>query len=217
MKLHFFDDAPNYQVAELVREPLEAYFAEVRELLPELPEKLSIWLDNSWLTKQTGTGGAAYSADIINISFDADFADKQAQLADLRGTVFHEAYHLVQGHTFIGPKAEYRTMLDSAIYEGCATVFEREYAGVVPLWGEYKQHSREELVLWRNAMKAISIEEFRDGSSKLWSKWAYYDKGDAQRWKAYKTGSWVVDEAIERSYIDILEMRKMSSTEILKK
>ena len=101
MELTFFGDAPNYKLVEIVRKPLEAYFAEVTKILPELPRKLSIWLDNKWLSKETGTGGYAG----------------------------------------IDPKAEYHSMLDVAIYESCATVFERNYANVSLLWGEYKQHS----------------------------------------------------------------------------
>jgi len=214
MELTFFEDAPNYGVVELVRKPLQEYFDEVALLLPELPKKLSIWLDNSFLIRETGEGGSAYSPKVINISFDVDFKNKESQLVDLRGTVFHEAYHLVQGHTFFDSTAEYRSLLDSAIYEGCATVFEREYAGVSPLWGEYKQHSPKELAKWRDAMAAISVEDYRGEKNGLWDKWAFYDKEDGKRWKVYKTGVWVADRAIENSGIKILGMRRMLAKEI---
>ena len=215
MELTFFDDAPNYKAVEIVRDPLQTYFDEVGKLLPELPRKLHIWLDNDGLVEETGEGGFAYSPDIINIAFDVDFEDTQAQLKALRGTVFHESYHLVQGHTSVEPKAEYRSMLDNAIYEGCATVFERVHAGVAPLWGEYKQHSQEELETWRDAMATYSNEEYRDGKLGLWPRWAFYDKDDGQRWKLYKVGSWMVDEAMERSRMGVLDMRRMSAYEIL--
>ena len=214
MELTFFEDAPNYGVVELVRKPLQEYFDEVALLLPELPRKLSIWLDNSFLIRETGEGGAAYSPEVITISFDANFKNEESQLVDLRGTVFHEAYHLVQGHTFFDSTAEYRSMLDSAIYEGCATVFEREYAGVSPLWGEYKQHSPKELAKWRDAMAAISVEDYRGEENGLWDKWAFYDKEDGQRWKVYKTGSWVVDQFIDRTGMGTSEIRVMSAKEI---
>ena len=211
MELTFFEDAPNYGAVELVIKPLQEYFDEVALLLPELPKKLSIWLDNSFLIRETGEGGAAYSPEVITISFDADFKNKESQLADLRGTVFHEAYHLAQGHTFFDSTAEYHSMLDSAIYEGCATIFEREYAGVSPLWGECKQHSIDELTTWRDAMVAIPIEEYRGKENGPWDKWAFYDKEDGRRWKLYKTGSWVVDEAIGTSRVNILELRYLSA------
>jgi uncharacterized protein YjaZ len=214
MELTFFGDAPNYKLVEIVRKPLEAYFAEVTKILPELPRKLSIWLDNKWLSKETGTGGHAYSPGIVTISFDIDFENKQSQLENLRGTVFHESYHLVQGHTGIDSKAEYHSMLDSAIYEGCATVFERNYANVSPSWGEYKQHSREELESWYEAMAILLPEDYWDGKGGLMQKWAFYDQDDGHRWKLYKTGSWVVDEAVKRLGIDVLFMRKMSAGEI---
>ena len=215
MELNFFEDAPNYGAVELVRKPLQEYFDEVAFLLPELPKKLSIWLDNTFLVRETGEGGAAYSPEIINISFDVDFKNKESQLADLRGTIFHETYHLVQGHTFFDGKAKYRSMLDSAIYEGCVTVFEREYAGVSPLWGEYKQHSEEELKKWRDAMAVILPKDYIDGKDGLRDKWAFYDKEDGQRWKMYKTGSWLVDRTMEKSKMTILQIRKISAKEIV--
>jgi len=215
MKLTYSKDAPNYGVVELIRKPLQAFFDEVTILLPELPNELNIWLDNSFLVSDTGEGGAAYSPDTITVSFDKDFQDKSSQLKNLRGTVFHEAYHLVQGHTIVDGKAAYRSMLDSAIYEGCATVFERDYAGVVPLWGEYKQHSIQELMSWQDAMSAIPTEDYESEDSNLWNMWAYYDKEDGQRWKAYKTGSWLADKAIKTSNIDILKLRSDSAENII--
>jgi len=211
---YFFDDAPNYQVLNEVKEPLNKYFAEVRQFLPELPEQINIWLDNDGLIKETGSGGFAYASDTINIAFDPNFPDKKAQLVDLKGSVYHEAYHLVQGHTASEPKAVYTTMLDSAVYEGCATVFEREYANTMPLWGDYSQHSDEELAGWRDAMKGYSNEEYWDEDSGLWPKWAFYDKEDGQRWKVYKVGCWIVDKAIKESGVGVLEMRTKSAEKI---
>ena len=212
--LNFFEDAPNIANEDAIRSDLEQYHQEVREFLPELPKELSIWLSNNHLITETGEGGFAYSPKIMNISFDETFEDKEKQLAYLKGTFFHEAYHLVQGHTYEDSNVLRETMLDNAIYEGCATVFEREYADVVPPWGDYSLLDESQLNSWRDSMLKISREKYRDVPG-LWEKWAFYDDEDNQKWKVYKTGTWIADMAIRESGVDILEMRRMSAAEVL--
>ena len=211
----FYENAPNFELKAEVQPHIELYLAEVRKLLPELPDDIHIWLDNQNLIAETGEGGFAYAPDVINISFEPRFKDKKAQLESLRGTIFHEAFHLVQGHTFEKPKAQYETLLDSAIYEGCATVFEREYAGTKPLWGEYQQHESSVLAGWRKQMRSITLNEYMDEKSGIYPKWAYFDEESGERWRLYKAGTWIVDEALKSSRLDILELRTEIAQAIL--
>lgn len=214
MKLHILEDSPNSEARNDVLPLLEEYFVEVRGILTELPEKLNIYLLNDMLIPETGEGGFAYSSDIVTVSFDLNFKDKALQKAALRGTVFHESYHLVQGHTSQSPTAEYRSALDSAIYEGCATVFEREYAKSYSPWGDYSQHTKDELERWVKELRRINIDDFAQDKDGIWRRWAFYDEQSGQRWRLYKVGTWLVELALARSRKDILELKNMSAGDI---
>jgi hypothetical protein len=213
--LHFYEDAPNVAAKDAVEPALTAAYEEVRQILSELPEDIHIWLDNWCLIPETGDGGFAYSPNELTIAYDIDFKDKALQQKSLRQTIFHEGYHLVQGHTNEQPHAQYKTALDSAIYEGCAVVFERKYAGSDPLWGHYEKHDEATLTEWRNAMMKISIDDFVKNDGEIWRTWAFYDELTEERWRLYKVGTWLVDSALQRSGKDILDFRKLSAEEIL--
>jgi len=211
--IEYIEDAPDIKIRPAVEEQLTEYIHEVRELLPELSNSLQFWLSNKFLIPETGTGGFSYSPEIISLSFDPAFPDKEGQRRDFRGTVFHEAYHLVQGHTAEETRAPYRSALDAAIYEGCATVFEREYANVQALWGVYEDHEEAKLRIWQDALAAISPEQYYREPG-VYNTWAFYDPNDMQRWKLYKVGTWLVDRALLKSGKDIRDFRTMTAAQI---
>ncbi|RYX78945.1 hypothetical protein EON76_04520 [bacterium] len=212
--IHFDQDAPNSRLQPLLQRHIEQFDNDVRKLLPSLPSTIHIWLDNSQLIDATGEGGFAYSPDTITISFNPNFIDKQLQLQQLRGTIFHESYHLIQGHTYEDPHAVYTSALDSAIYEGCATVFERTHAGSNPLWGHYSQYDTETLNKWRDQLAAISISDYTSLNTKLWQTWAHYDVLDQQQWKAYKVGTWLVDGYLSSKNVSITDMCRYTAKDI---
>lgn len=196
-------------------ELIENAYAEVRALMPELPENLQIHYDNWFLIPETGDGGFAYSPSILTMSFDPDFADKELQAAHVRSTVFHESYHLAHGHTNQDPKLPYRNALDSAIYEGCASVFERDNTHPNLLPGDYSMCSEEQLQGWADALAAISNEDYINGDTGLWLKWAIYDKEANERWRVYKVGTWIVDRVLTKADLSVLDLRTKSAEEIL--
>lgn len=207
-------DAPNSAVEKIILKLLTQYYEEARGLLRELPEDINIWLDNWYLSPETGAGGFAYSPTTLTLSFDESFNDQTLQAQGLRAVVMHESYHIVQGHTYTEPSATYRHALDSAIYEGCATVFEREYAnGILPI-GDYKDIEEAKLQQWAEALANISNDDYRNGETGLWIKWALYDKETKDRWKAYRVGTWIVDRALKKSGKDILDFRTLDAQTI---
>lgn len=191
----------------------EAY-SEVRQLLPDIPGTIQVQYDNWYLLPETGAGGYAYSADTLVMAYDPSFGNKQQQSRDLRATVFHESFHLAQGHTNDKPTAHYRNALDSAIYEGMASVFEREYAAPSVLPGEYTGESDWQLQEWADSLANITMEDYTDPDSGLWIKWALYDKQSKQRWRVYKVGTWIVDRAIQQSGRKILSLQAERATHI---
>lgn len=214
--LNFYPDAPQFSLKDSLEPDLSEYFNEVREYLPNLPPTINIWLTDEFIIPESGSGGFAYATDIISIGFDPHFADKEIQRDNLKGIVFHESFHLIQGHTANDTKAKYTSLLDAAIYEGCATVFEREYTQSHPLWGLHADHSSQELAQWRDGMADIPYNGDHDTIADLYSIWAFYDQSDQQRWKLYKTGTWLVDQALSSSGQDITELQTMSASQILR-
>ena len=207
-------DSPNIAAAAQVLPTLENSYAEVRKLLPELPETIDIWLIHEFPIDATGVSGFAYSPSIITIDFNPDFTDKQLQQKALRATVFHEAYHLVQGHTSEESSAKYTSALDSATYEGMATVFERKYGNLTEPYGDYSTTDESLLQKWQSELAEITPEEFLANDGALWRQWAFYDKHDDYGWKLYKTGAWIVDRYLEESGEDILDIVHMPAADI---
>jgi uncharacterized protein YjaZ len=208
---HLDDTAAESRSIELI----DAAYREVRELIPELPENLKIYFDNWYLITETGEGGFAYSPDILTMAFASNFTNTKLQAAHVRSTVFHESYHLAHGHTYEQSTLPYRHALDSAIYEGCASVFEREYTQPDLLPGDYSACSESQLQEWRDALANISNDDYKNGDTGLWVKWALYDKEANERWRVYKVGTWLVDRALQNSGGDILDFRKLTAEQIL--
>ena len=208
---HLDDKAAENRAIELI----DAAYSEVRELIPELSEDLKIYFDNWYAIKETGEGGFAYAPDILTMAFISDFANTALQAAHMRSTVFHESFHMAHGHTYEQSTLPYRHALDSAVYEGCASVFERDRTQPAILPGNYSACSESQLQQWADALAEISNEDYRDGDTGLWVKWALYDKDTSERWKVYKVGTWIVDRVVQKSGKDVLELRKLTAEEIL--
>jgi len=150
----------HYQNEE-VEKPLEHIisdaFDEVGKLLPELPKTIQIYFSDYGIIPESGTGGFAYSPDIITVSIDPDFKNKKKQHKELRSTIFHESFHIFQNYT--GQTGPF-SAIDNAIYEGMATVFEREYCGIWQPYGDYRKTPEERLKAWVKDLQKLNLEEF---------------------------------------------------------
>lgn len=214
MTFSIHPESPNKQAIPLIEEVFREVEPRLRELLPELTNDLQLYVYDENIIPETGTGGLAYSPTILSLAIDNDFTDKKRQRESLVGLIFHESYHLVQGHTVNDGHATYTSALDSAVYEGCATVFEREYTDETPLYGDHSMHAESELESWRDSLSKISIDDWLKDNSKLWQQWSFYDAKDSQRWKSYKVGTWIVETYLDKTGKDIRDLRLMSANEI---
>lgn len=194
--------------------PFEALISdslnEARKLLPNLPESIQIYFSDYGILEHTGIGGYAYSSDIITISLDPNFDDEERQKINIRPTVFHESFHLSQ--RFTGEDGPF-SAIDNALYEGMATVFEREYAGVFEPYGDYRQISEAKLKQWAEELRKLSAEVFADEA--VYSKWKFYHPELKQRWIAYRTGTWLVDEVLKKKGLTILDLRTKKAADVL--
>ena len=159
--------------------------AEVRRLLPDLPPELELTVrPGSDVIKETGEtatptppAGVVWTVDPGRPGGVVEVATTQ-----LRATLFHEFHHLVrlaQGHP--------RSIVEHAVFEGMATVFERDFAGVDPPWGKYS----DDVVGLEKEMLQLPD----DGSVRHW----LFSHPDGRRWIGIKVGAYWVDRAVAMS------------------
>lgn len=193
-------------------EPLEkvisGYYDEVRELLPGLPETIQIYFSDYGILPDSGVGGYAYSPSIITVSIDPDFADKKEQLKQLRSTIFHESFHIFQNYTGEGGPF---SAIDNAVYEGMATVFEREYCGIWQPYGDYRETPENKLKHWIKDLQNLSLRDFEDN----YSDWKFFHPTLKEKWIVYKVGTWIADEVLKNEKLKILDLSTKNASEVL--
>ncbi len=198
---------------ESTEKPLEVsiseYYDEVLKLLPGLPKTVKIYFSDYGIIAASGVGGYAYSHDIITISIDPDFQDKKKQLKDIRSTIFHEAFHQYQNYT--GESGPF-TAIENAIYEGMATVFEREHCGIWQPYGDYREVSEDSLKQWLINLKELSLKEFQD----TYRQWKFYHPELKERWIVYKVGAWIIDQVLEKQKLTILDLSTKTAADVFK-
>ena len=190
---------------------ISGYYDEARKILPKLPQSVQIYFSDYGIVPETGVGGYAYSRSILTISVDPDFVDKVEQLKRIRSTIFHESFHKLQDFT---GESELYSPIESSIYEGMATIFEREYAGITQQYGDYHQTTEENLLYWTKELKKINAKEFAD--EKTYSAWKYYHPKLKERWIAYRVGTWIVDQVLTRYGLSILDLSTKTAAEIMR-
>jgi len=197
---------------ETTEKPLEAsisqYYDEVCKLLLGLPKTVKIYFSDYGIIPESGIGGYAYSNDIITISIDPDFQNKKKQLNDIRPTIFHEAFHQYQRYT--GESGSF-TAIENAIYEGMATVFEREFCGVWQPYGDYREATEDNLSQWLKDLKELSPEDFQD----TYDEWKFYHPKLKERWIVYKVGTWIIDQVLNKQKLSIIDLSTRNAADVL--
>lgn len=200
----------NEQVDRSFEKDIAKYYDEARMLLTDIPESVKIYFSDYGILDYCGVGGYAYARDIITISIDPNFLDKPRQRDAIRPTIFHESFHLFQDYT--GESRQY-TALEGAVYEGMATVFEREHAGVFEPYGDYRHTPAENLKSWAEKLKKFGTE-FQNKD--IYEAWKFYHPELKERWIAYKVGTWITDQVIAKTKLTILGLSTKSAADVLK-
>lgn len=177
-----------------------------------MPQELRVTFGTNYAYGETGATGSAMAADLMQIGIDPDRKDRSKQLAKIHSIVFHEGFHISQGFYLEG---RIFSALESAVYEGCGTIFERDYANSNPKWGNYKKEDAATLRHWYEAIRGISAEQYFEPSGETWRKWAFYDPETDESWRVYKVGTWLVDTVLKERGMDILELGTKTADEIL--
>ena len=201
----------NEAIERLFLDEIHTSYTELRQLLPKLPSRLKVIFGTNYDYGEDGVTGSAVSSDEMKIGIDERIEDRTRQHTKIHSLVFHEGYHMAQEFQL----ASQFSAVESAIYEGCATIFEREYTESTPKWADYSKEDPATLQRWYDIMKDISAEQYFEESGETWQKWAFYDPETDESWRIYKVGTWIVEDILRKKNLDIIDLSPMTAKEIL--
>lgn len=183
---------------------ISEWMPELAKLLPDIPLEAEVAFDNEYLIPDTGTGGYILELNHVLLAFDPDFdGDKDEQMLNLKGSLFHEFYHQVQGFVGKDEDLNHITALENAILEGAATKFEVIRVGTKPGWSMYPDEAED----WVREIATL------DNPYDI-SKWKFYDHETNRRWILYRSGCYIVDQAMLKSGKTIEELAKIPPKDI---
>jgi len=175
-----------------------------RKLLPSAPSDISfvVQLDALDAMPEYGSGAYTKNSRLIIISIDPGLPyGEDVLLPQARESVFHEINHASRFEQ--GLSHDHNDFLDLCIFEGLATVFERDYANSKPLYGTY---TAGESQAW---LEEITTEY----DPTLYYQYMFQHK-DGRKWMGYKMGTYIVDEAIKKSDKTVLQLTELTCAEI---
>lgn len=179
-------------------------FGEVSQILPFGSKHVNFVVQPRTynLIDVSNDNGHAHNSELIEMAFnptlDEDGIEKL--LVSARAVVYHEMNHAARFHVPI----YHKTFFDNCIFEGLGSAFERDYAGAKVLWAEYPDNVAD----W--VEEIISLPQAPN-----WWDYAFRHP-DGRRWMAYKIGTYIVDQAKQKSGKLIPDLTRLSGDEILR-
>ncbi|WP_151982165.1 DUF2268 domain-containing putative Zn-dependent protease [Acinetobacter guerrae] len=195
-----FNDIEQQLLSEICRESYE----QVAHLLGSINHKVTVNITHSPnVIEETGCAGFSWSANQIIWNIDTNRTEHVIDIAKrhLKPTLYHELNHLFRGWVMQGATID--SFMDGVIHEGIAVCFERDYASSHPLWGIYPENVNE----WVDELLNLTIDTHP-------TEW-YFEHSDGRRWIAYKTGTYLVDRAMQNGKINACEISKLNTSDVL--
>jgi hypothetical protein len=179
---------------------------EIRLLLPTLPQSIELAVQTGTsVIPETGEVGMAEAIGRVRWTVDPSRPGGVVDITrtQLRFTLFHELHHMVRGWVVNGDYP-LTSFMDAVVSEGLATVFERDFAGRRPPWGEYPEDVSE----WVAELLSLPV-------SAPIAHWMYQHP-DGRRWIGYRAGTYIVDRATAASGRSAAELVLTTTNEILR-
>jgi hypothetical protein len=183
----------------------ESTMASTRELLPQLSEAIQFTLHivDRDLSIVNGVSGRADEVNEIQIEVSSTYQGglDQAIQDGLASTLFHELHHTVRGWVIYDN--QFGKGIDiAAINEGLADVFSEIQSG------QPSDHYPNNVDFDAWTMEIMALPKNAD-----YGEWMFA-LPDGREAVGYRTGGYLVKRAMERSGKDILELSKLSVSEI---
>lgn len=197
-----FTEADKSLITDVIHESARA----VRALMPALAAdiRVTVVLVDRDLDGVGGVSGRADAAGEVLVEISTVFPGgvPAATEAGLSKTVFHEFHHLVRGWTIsenlFGP-----SIATAAVNEGLANVFAEQYTGVSFEAEAYPDNVDE----WVAEILALPTDAD-------YGEWMF-EHPDGRQAIGYRTGRYIVHQAMANSRKTILQLSELSPEEIL--
>lgn len=176
--------------------------AEVRELLPAVPDRLVLRVDaDDNVSEVTLATAAAVVPDRLYWTVDPERGDGVAATAEihLRPMLFHELHHLVRD-----ARVERISLMDEVVSEGMAAAFERDYAGARYPFSDYPAG----VAAWATELLALAPSADRE-------RWLFRHP-DGRRWIGFRAGTFLVDRAMNASGLSSADLVTTATAEVVK-
>ena len=176
--------------------------AEVRELLPAVPDRLVLRVDaDDNVSEVTLATAAAVVPDRLYWTVDPERGDGVAATAEihLRPMLFHELHHLVRD-----ARVERISLMDEVVSEGMAAAFERDYAGARYPFSDYPAG----VAAWATELLALAPSVDRE-------RWLFRHP-DGRRWIGFRAGTFLVDRAMNASGLSSADLVTTATAEVVK-
>jgi len=190
----------------LIDDTLETIHAEVEAVFPELADLISVTVTPVHRPALDSLGGVTGRADrpdevIIEVSVTYPGGVEAAVRQGLRGTAAHELHHTVRGWVMQGNHFGHGIQI-AVINEGLATVFAEELTGET----NPSDLPPENVADWAQEVLALP-----QGAN--YGEWMFQHP-DGREAIGYRTGRWVVRQAMENSGLTIEEMTDLTPATI---
>lgn len=178
-----------------------------RDLLIDMPTRIDInvTITDKELNDFRGVSGIAQTPTTINLSLSKHYEKgiENAIEVGVRNTLFHEYHHIAHGWTVEG-NHHGPGIATAAVNEGLATVFADHYSDNNSLW------------LDKGKAQTDWIQEIiRLPDNAPYDVWMMGTHPDGRQYIGYKVGVAIVNTAMDKSGMSILEIGKLSPFEVL--
>ncbi|MBN2884819.1 hypothetical protein JXE04_02755 [Patescibacteria group bacterium] len=184
---------------------------KVRGLLPNLPKDIKVIIEIvDWdlnavggVTGRTETNNPAIVAIQVSNKFKGDISN--ALDIGLESTIFHEFHHLSRGWAIQDNKFE-RGISIAMVNEGLAVIFAEEYTNAV--FEENHVPKDADADAW--VKEILGLSKYAD-----YQKWMFKHP-DGRTSIGYRSGTFLVRQAMAKSGKNILELSNLTPNEIIK-
>lgn len=211
LEIHFKEDEDHFTETEKQQtlELLSDSEVEVRTLLPDLPEGIEVIVEIvDWdLDVVGGVTGRAETNEppvvMIQISKNYPGGVGAAIQASLRSVIYHEFHHLSLGWAVRDNKFT-SDIQTATVIEGLAEVFSEEYTGVSHAENQMPEEVNAED--WIREVRALP----KDADYQTWM----FQHPDGRTSIGYRTGNYLIKQALSNSGTSILELSLLSPGEL---